>query len=456
VRAQVPPRADLESLLKSYKGKDEIAQGEHFEATVANIEKNVARVDLAPGIKAAFLPKQTRGDLVQASLFFRYGTEEALTGHNEAMSLIPQMLMRGTTQKSYEEIQDTLDVLQSTVNMASSYGCTIIDITSDKANILKVIELVAEMLKRPAFSAAEFDIVRKKEIAELEEAKADPQRAGFNELERLRSPWPKSSIHYVTTIDENIDIVKDLTVSGLKKLHETFYNANHLELSVVGAFDVDAVKTLLVKEFAEWKSATPYKRVTRPFKPAISESKVVSIADKQMAIVAMATNIQMRDDNSDYPALRFANYIFGESMKSRLMLRLREKEGLSYGAGSWLEPSKFEENSSLTMYAMAATPNAEKALGLMSEEYSRFLADGVKNDELTDGKVSFKARFENLLASDRFIVRILASDIEVGRTLRFQEAIVDAIQKLTPEQIRQTLAKFLAPATVSQVKAGDF
>jgi predicted Zn-dependent peptidase len=57
----------------------------------------------------------------------------------------------------------------------------------------------------------------------------------------------------------------------------------------------------------------------------------IDTRDKEMGIVALAFNFAMRDDHEDYPALKLANYMFGENMNSRLMNRIREKEGISYG-----------------------------------------------------------------------------------------------------------------------------
>ncbi len=455
-RAQIPGRPDVAAMIRDYEGSHGVSQGEAFEATVENIERNVIRTELSGGIKAAFLPKKTRGDSVHANLIFRYGTEERIKGHSEAFELIPHMLMRGTQTKSYEDIHDTLDLLQSTVNISAHRGSTHVDITSDREHLIEVINLVGEMMKTPAFSASEFEIVREKEIADLEEAKSDPQRIGFHELERLTSPWPKSSIHYVSTLDEHIENTKALSVEDLKKLHQTFYSANHLELAVVGSFDVQAVQSALTSNFASFKNSEPFKRITRPFRPATTKLEVVSIPDKQMAILAMAANLEIKDDSVDYPALRFANYVFGESMKSRVMLRLREKEGLSYGAGSSLSPNSLEPNTKMTIYAMAATQNADKAMSLLGEEYVRFLESGVSLDELTDGIGSYKSRFDNLLANDRFVVRVLSGDIENGRTFAFHQGIVDAISKLTPEMVLTALRKYVSPATLSRVKAGDF
>lgn len=455
-RAHVPPRPDVAAMIKAFKGSANIAQGEIFDATVANIEKRVLRTELKGGIKAAFLSKKTRGDIVQASLIFRFGTEERLKGHGEALELIPHMLVRGTTNKTYEEIQDTLDLLQSTVNMSAHLGTLQVDITSDKSHLPRVLGLVGEMIKHPSFLQSEFDVLKEKELADLDEARSDPQRIGFHELERLASPWPQSSVHYIPSIDEHVAKLKAMSVEDLKTLHKTFYNANHLELSIVGSFDQSEIENTLIEEFGSFKSTEPYKRITRPFIAAKPKFSVVSTPDKQMAIVAMAVNMPIRDDNPDYPSIRFANYIFGESMKSRIMLRLREKEGLSYGAGSSITPNSHEDNAKMVVYAMAATENAEKALSLMKEEYESLTASGVTAAELSDGKQSYRSRFDNLLANDRVVTRMLASDIELGRTFAFHESIVNAISNLTPEMISSALKQYLAPASVSSVKAGDF
>ena len=178
--------------------------------------------------------------------------------------------------------------------------------------------------------------------------------------------------------------------------------------------------------------------------------------DKQMAIVAMGTNLELQDDNPDYAAIRFANYVFGESMKSRLMNRLREKEGISYGAGSGVSASKYEPNASITMYAMASTENAAKALDLIQVEYETWLSKGVNADELSEGKQSFKSTLDNLLASDNYVVNTLSSNLENGRTFAYQAQLLERIQKLTQEDISVTLKKYLHKKPLSKVKAGDF
>ncbi len=456
VRAQVPPTPNVALMLKDYRGSETLVIGEQFDATVDNIEKSTKRTTLKSGIKLALLPKQTRGDNIKAMLIFRFGTEKDLNGHNETLSLLPQVLSRGTKKRSYQDIQDKLDLLQSTMNIYGGSGATVISITSDRAHILAVLDLAAEVMQHPKFDKAEFTIVQKKELAGLEEGLTDPQTIGFNELARLQSPWPKASIHYVPTLEEKMKAVKKVKIEDLKKLYAEFYGASNLDVAFVGAFDAKQITAAMQENFGSWKSKKPYARINKPYLAAANEFKIMPTPDKQMAIVAMGTNLELQDDNPDYAAIRFANYVFGESMKSRLMNRLREKEGISYGAGSGVSASKYEPNASITMYAMASTENAAKALDLIQVEYETWLSKGVNADELSEGKQSFKSTLDNLLASDNYVVNTLSSNLENGRTFAYQAQLLERIQKLTQEDISVTLKKYLHKKPLSKVKAGDF
>ncbi|MES2504711.1 MAG: pitrilysin family protein [Myxococcota bacterium] len=455
-RAEVPKTPDVEKMLESYSSDHNLAQGEHFEATPANIDRMTQRMTLNNNIQVAFLPKKTRGDLVKANLIFRFGTEDALNGHTEELALIPQLLMRGTQKRNFQAIQDELDSIESNLRLGGAAGKTVADITSDKDHVIAVIKLLAEVMKTPAFSEAEFEIVRKKELAELEEALLDPKMLGFNELERLQNPWPKTSIHYVPTLVERIQKLKAIKLADIKKLYQIYYGASNLELAVIGSFDVESVKAELNKQFGEWKSAKPFKRITRPYKAVVSETKVINTPDKAMALLALGTNLPLQDSSDDYPAMRMGAYVLGESMKSRLWHRLRETEGLSYGAGSWMDASKHEPSAVLGLYAMAASDNATKALAALQDEYKKWQTDGITESELKDSKQSLQSTMENMWANDGYVVSALCSNLELNRTFAFQAELLKKIEKLTTADVQGALKKYVTPAGLAEVKAGDF
>ena len=61
-RAEVPPPPNVTEMLKDYKGEAEVAAGEAFDTSPANIESRIRRLDLPNGLKVALLSKKTRGE----------------------------------------------------------------------------------------------------------------------------------------------------------------------------------------------------------------------------------------------------------------------------------------------------------------------------------------------------------------------------------------------------------
>jgi predicted Zn-dependent peptidase len=58
----------------------------------------VQRADLPSGVKAMFLPKKTRGEMVNARLTLHFGNQQSLKGYNSAGAMLADLMLRGTTE----------------------------------------------------------------------------------------------------------------------------------------------------------------------------------------------------------------------------------------------------------------------------------------------------------------------------------------------------------------------
>ena len=454
-RATIPATPDVSQIVEGYKGTETIDLGEVFVATPDNLDARTKRSTLDNGIKVALLSKETRGNAVTASFAFHFGSEGALTGHTPALQLVPAMLMRGTMQRDYQKLRDEIDRLQSTIRVSGGVGMASASITTDRENFTAAIALLGEIMSEPAFPAAEFDIIVKERLASLEEQLSDPRARGSIFLARAMSPWPTDSIHYVPTIEERIDRLKSVSLGSLRDLYTRFYGASNLEVSIVGDFDEQEVAEAMNRAFGSWKSPARYTRIVEPYRANIPADETIDTPDKQMAMVTMGMTLELRDDDPDYPALEFANYILGSSAKSRLLNRLRHKGGLSYGAGSRLRVDDQDTRGSLTAFAICAPQNVVKAQRAMREEISRWIDQGITEEELEDGKKSFALKFQNRLASDRFVVGRLRAYLETGRTFEHDARKLAAIQALTVADVRDVLKRRFEGAEFTMVKAGD-
>ncbi|MEM9489041.1 MAG: insulinase family protein, partial [Myxococcota bacterium] len=154
-RAPVTEVPDVAALVKDYKGKAKMAEGEKFEATVANVEARVQRSKLPNGMKMALLAKETRGDAVKIAMRLRYGSARDLRGKTAAAALMADMVQRGTKSKTYQEIRDQLDLLQAQLSIrggglegGAGAGMITATVTTTRDNVVPVIDLLAELLKQ--------------------------------------------------------------------------------------------------------------------------------------------------------------------------------------------------------------------------------------------------------------------------------------------------------------------
>jgi zinc protease len=103
-RTTVPEAPSLDALLTSYKPEIDVNAGEFIDPSPAAIEERIRRSTVGR-LRLALLPKGTRGNRVQVSLTLRFGNETTLAGKNASAQLTEALLMRGTKNKSRQQIQ---------------------------------------------------------------------------------------------------------------------------------------------------------------------------------------------------------------------------------------------------------------------------------------------------------------------------------------------------------------
>jgi zinc protease len=461
-RAPLPPQPDVVAMVKNYKGQESLAQGEAFAATVANIEARTERSQLPSGMKLALLSKKTRGNSVKIMLKLHTGSEKDLKGFVDAVSLLPDMVQRGTKKHTYQQIRDELDKLKAELRTGQQGiaggarpGDATFSVTTVRESVPAVLALLGEMVHDPIFPKDEFEKLKKEKVARIEASLQQPQAIAFTTLMAKAQPYPKDDVRYRPSLAERLERLKAVKLEQLTAWHKTYWGAGDGELVMVGDFDAAEVKKLAGSEFGAWKAHKPYKRLSMPYRAPTVADELIQTPDKQMAMVGIGGSFQLRDDDADFPAMNMVDFLFGGSPSSRLFERLRQKEGLSYGAGSFLDADSFDKNSLFLAFAMCAPQNAVKAMTSMMDELNSLVTKGVAAKELTDGKQAYKAQFETTLANDDAVVSLLEESLTVGRKLDYYDKLMSSVQALTAPQIAAAVAKYVKTDALVKVKAGD-
>jgi zinc protease len=456
-RAEIPPAPNVDELVKDYKGNAAIAAGEEFNPAPANIEARTSRSDLPNGMKLALLPKKTRGESVEARLTLRFGDEKSLMNKDLAGDFASSLMDRGTSKHTRQQIKDEFDKLKANVFVGGGATQAVVNITTVKANLPAVLNLVTEILKEPIFPADEFEKYKSERLADIESQRSEPQPIAINKIQRHINPYPKSDPRYTATFDEDVAGIKALTLDEVKKFHKDFYGASNATMSVVGDFDAEEIKKIVTASFGSWKSVLPYSRLIGKAATVTTINESVETPDKANAFFVAGYNFDFRDDNPDYPALVLANYMLGGGfLNSRLAVRIRQKEGLSYGVGSQFNAGSLDPVGTFFAFAIYAPENVEKLEAAFKDEISKVISAGFTAEEIAAAKSGWLQSRTVTRAQDPSLAGTLNNYLFIKRDLKWDESYEKKVQDLTPEQINAAIKKHLEPAKINIVKAGDF
>ncbi len=455
-RAPAPAPVDLAALLKDYKGDPAAAAGETFDTSPANLEARTRRFTLPNGMKVALLPKKTRGAAVSFTLALHFADEKSAFGKQAVGGVTGSMLLRGTAKRNRQEIEDALDRLRAKVNVQGSATGASVSGQTYAGELPDVLRLAAEILRTPAFPADELATLAREQIAALDATRTDPQSVALRAVRRNGNPYAAGDPRYVPTLDEDIEGIRGVTPDAARAFHAAFYGADHAEIAVVGDFDAEAVRALVGELFGSWNSTAAYARVPEPMVPNRPATLKFDIADKANAFLVGRMALPLNDSSADYPAFLVANYVLGDSTTSRLWERLRQKDGLSYGAGSVFRVSQFEPNSALTVFAIFAPQNLGRIRTGLAEEFDAALKNGFTDAEVSNARTGLLEERKARRAADASVAGDLVGQAHLDRNWSRTAAVDQAIGKLTAADVNAVLARYLKPGEFAYAFAGEF
>ncbi len=333
---------------------------------------------LTNGLKV-FVVKNTKLPKVTATLAldvdgFKEGDKAGLA------DMSGQLLQRGTTTKSKAELDEAVEFLGGSLFTSSQSA----SVSSLKSNFPKLMELMAEVILRPALSSDELEKVRKQTISGIESNKDEPDAISNNVMKKLVY-GANHAFGEITTV-KTVNAIK---VDDVKNFIKTYWIPNNAYLIFVGDIDPANAKLLAEKNFGTWAKGT----FTQPVyeKPATPATTYVAIVDRPasvQSVVAIATTVNLtKGSPSDIPS-NVMNNILGGGFSGRLFANLREKHAFTYGAYSSISPSK-----QIGMFSAEASVRNEKTDSSIQEILNEL--NIIRNTKVGDTELS---RMKNYLA----------------------------------------------------------
>lgn len=449
---------DIRALIENYVGKKEEEETIGFESTISNIRKNLSVITLPNGMRTGLLHKKMKGGKVLATFRFPTGTLDSLTGKNEIKSVMASLLTSGTSTKSKEEIHDRLDLLQSQISFGFSGQIFSLSVSSYEMHFESVMNLLKDMLTDSIFPEQEFLKVIKEKQAKTESSQNDPQTVVFSQIGRITNDYPEGHIFYAATPEEKITAFKQIRLDEVKNLYRTL-GSDHGYGTVMSGLKKEHVERILKNTFENWTSESPYQKVLPSYFETKSSAEKINTPDKENGAVLARINLDINRYHPDYPALVMADALLGSGgfLTSRIPSRLREKEGISYGAGSFLNAAYDHPAAHWNIYAFYNPELMEQVDAAIKDEVAKILDQGFTREELEVNKKSWSTDRKTILGNNNFLVGTLINTyLDPGVALEEFDDLEAKIQALDVDKVNTAFRKYFDPEKLVFLYAGDF
>ena len=304
------------------------------------------------------------------------GTRDERPSEAGAAHFLEHLLFKGSDRLSARDISETFDSIGAQSNAFTSKEYTCFWARLVDTELETGLDLLGEMLQRPAFRSHEIDSERHVVVEEINMNEDDPSDVAVEA--------------FVTTLFKDHALerpvlgtrhsIMEMTPDDIAGYWRRRYGSNTAVVSVAGNVEHRRVIELVDKYFSEWPSEDGSHGIEVPeIVPAVN---VVGRDTEQAHLVYGGESIDRMDEG------RFADavlqHILGGGMSSRLFQKVREERGLAYAVQSFSMP--FAETGAWAVYVGTTPSTAHTVMEIIGEEIEGVAANGVTAEELERAK----------------------------------------------------------------------
>jgi zinc protease len=380
----------------------------------------------------------------------------APSGRRLLASMTAEELAKGTERHTKLEIAEDLESRGASLSFSADASDPVgVDIAGSalSRDVEMLLDRMIEILRYPVFPAEELEKEKKRIVGSIRQQQ---DQTGVRAYEAaLRRVYPPDHPFHRRTGAERIASVEALMREELVDYYRKTYGAGTLQLVVVGDVATDRILDGLAERLASWErgpnTALPPVRVP----PAAPASETVVMPDKASAdVVMLEPSTLVRADPAFLPCT-LANSALGQSsLTSRLGVRVRDIEGLTYGIHSSFHATHVPGPFVVTVTVKPESRDAAVASTL--DEIARFLETGLTEKELKEEKTSRIGKFQVDLASNAGIAQALDAAAYYSLGLDYLDRFPALVRAISKEEADAEFRKRVHPDRFTIVSAGSF
>ena len=340
------------------------------------------------GIKA-LLVENRANPIISVVIAFKTGGANDAIDKQGLSDLMAGTLERGAGDMNAEEFARILYEKSIQISFSASKESFIIRLQTLRNNYKEAFAILRKVLLLPHFKVDEIDKAKEEIKATIALQKESPS----SEIMEMLLKEIFLSHPYSYGNDEVLSSLANITRFDLQGYMARFAKDNML-LSVSGDISAVELKSIIDVTFDFMAEKSVGNNISKPEFSVKSEPVIIK-KDTPQSVVVYSIPWIKRSDEGFYAGF-VLNYILGGAgMESVLMKELREKEGLTYGASSFL--AEFAETSVMIGTASVAKENSQKAVGVVKKILSEV---EISEYQLTDAKDYLTGAFPLMFTSN--------------------------------------------------------
>ncbi len=365
--------------------------------------------------------------------------------------LTGSMLDKGTTTHDKFAISQMLGDVGANISFSTSESALNINAKCLRKDLPLVIGLISEQLRTPAFSPEEFDKVKKQFIGRMKRATEDTDfRAGDT---FSRSIYPIGHPNRQAPVKELLAGAEKTTLDEVKEFHKKYYGPATLKLVLVGDVDVTTAQGEVAKTFAGWTGGEVPPHPAKATAVDAPRDQTVFMPDKTNVTVMWGQTTDLRYGEPDTLALRVGTNILGSGFTGRLMANVRDKEGLTYGIGSFVSNDTFVDGD-WRIQANFAPALLEKGIDATKRQLVDWYQNGVTDAELAQRKTDMAGSYKVGLSTTGGMAGTILVTLNRDLPISFIDEYPGRVAALTKDQVNAAIKKHLDPEKMVLIKAG--
>jgi zinc protease len=385
---------------------------------------------------------------VTARLIVRAGAAFDPPGKSGTASLVGSLLNQGTNTKSAFEIADAIDSIGGALGTGADS-----DVTSGTVLVMKDsfnvgMDMLADVIRRPAFAPEEIERQRRQAIENLGVSLESPDFLARAVLNRL-----VYGFHPYGMPDTGLpDTIAKITRDDLVEFHRRYFAPNNSILAIVGDISVDEAMAAANRVFGDWpRQAVQVPTLPDPPRP----TRRIVVIDKPGSVQTSVRvgQLGIPRKSPDYMSMDQAVRILGGEGSNRLFRVLRSERGLTYSASADLNPMLLAGD--ITAETDTRTEASGEAVRVIVDEFTRLQRERIGDGELSGAQAymtgSFPLSIETPGAIARQVVNAVFYDLSLDELRTYRQRA----NAVTPDDVLRVARTYIQPDRLSIVMVGD-